>query len=313
MLYALVVAILACTHALAFPAPDNYVVHEVLGARHPRWEARTVLRRDSSSQFKMRIALTQQNLHHGEKFLMEVSDPNSNLFSQHWSTDKITRTFSPSQASKGVVRAWLIDFGIKPEAIITSRDGGWLNFFIGVEDAEKLLRAKYHIFTDNETGESQLACESYSLPQSIREHIDIIMPTVHLSTKPRKRSLLKSHDLSIQPVKTSNVGVADQRIKDLSKCDTLSTPDCIRALYHIPNGVTANPKNTYGILELSPETYSQPGLDVFFKNFTPALVGKPPKLESVDGGAILPPGPPPITSSVCFISLDVTNGSRTTE
>lgn len=81
-------------------------------------------------------------------------------------------------------------------------------------------------------------------------------------------------------------------------CDSLSTPDCLRALYKTPNGRTANPKNIYGILELSPETYSQPGLDVFFRNFTPGLVGRPPKFESIDGGAKLPPGPPPITSSV---------------
>lgn len=308
MFSSFLVSALAFNCAFSHPVQENnYVLHEQLGSVHPRWSTKMTLPRSLNPQLQMRIALTQQNLQHSEDFLMSVSDPISPLFAQHWTPEKITSTFAPSEESIEYVTKWLIYSGVDAEQIARSRDGGWLHFPIGVNEAEGLLRAKYHVYSDEVTGEKQLACESYSIPESVKEHIDFIMPTVHLIPRPSKsaRSLnkRKSHDLSLQPIKTSTLALSDQRMKpkDLSICDSFTTPDCLRALYNMPEGKTANPKNTYGILELSPETYSQPGLDVFFRNFTPGLVGRPPRLESVDGGAILPPGPPPITSSVSVL------------
>ncbi|KAL2062257.1 hypothetical protein VTL71DRAFT_6523 [Oculimacula yallundae] len=300
---------LCITGAFCFPLlEDNYVVHEKLGVLQPRWAVNGILPRDDNS-IQMRIAITQQNLHRAEELLMEVSDPTSPLFGQHWSKDRISEVFSPSEASTEAVKSWLIASGIDADQITRSRDGGWLKFPIELSHAEKLLKAKYQIYTDSQTGDHQLACESYSIPQSVRAHIDFIMPTVHLTPRKSKhaRSVASSHDLSLEPVKTSDLGVSDDRIKnkDLTVCDSLTTPDCLRALYKMPEGKTANPKNTYGILELSPETYNQDGLNVFFKNFTRPLVGRPPKLESIDGGSRPPPGPPSISSSWVEGNLDL--------
>ncbi|KAH9213779.1 peptidase S8/S53 domain-containing protein [Leptodontidium sp. 2 PMI_412] len=301
---------LSCSRAFGLPvSEDNYVVHEQLGALHPRWEVKGILPGGIDPKVQMRIAITQQNLHRGEEFLMEVSDPTSPLFGQHWSKDRIAEVFSPSEESTEAVKSWLVASGIDADQITPSRDGGWLTFHIGLSDAEVLLQAKYHVYTDSETGDSQLACDSYGVPQSVRSHIDFITPTVHLTTRKSKkaRDLTKSHDLSLHPVKTSSLATSDLRIKDkdLTVCDKLTTPDCLRALYNMPEGKTANPKNTYGILELSPETYSQNGLDVFFKNFTKGLVGRPPKLESIDGGSRPPRGPPSISSSWVEGNLDL--------
>lgn len=299
ILSSILLSALAVSRSCGLPLSENeYVVHEHLGALHPRWQVNSVIARDMNPQIEMRIAITQQNVHRGEEFLMEVSDPASSLFGQHWSKEQIAKTFSPSEASIEAVKSWLVASGIDKDQIVPSRDGGWLIFPIGLSSAEDLLQAKYRVYTDSQTGDSQLACDSYSVPQSIRSHIDFITPTVHLMTRKSKqaRSFPKSHDMSLQPVKTSNLATSDSRLKgkDLTVCDTLTTPDCLRALYKMPEGKTANPKNTYGILELSPETYSQTGLDVFFRNFTKELVGRPPSLESIDGGSRPPPGPPSI-------------------
>jgi tripeptidyl-peptidase I len=50
-------------------------------------------------------------------------------------------------------------------------------------------------------------------------------------------------------------------------------------------------KNSYGIVEYTPQAYIPSDLDVFAKNFTPKAKGYRPILASIDGGEI-PTGPP---------------------
>jgi tripeptidyl-peptidase-1 len=42
--------------------------------------------------------------------------------------------------------------------------------------------------------------------------------------------------------------------------------------------------DSYGIVEYTPQAYLPDDLDMFFRNFSPALVGKRPTFESIDGG-----------------------------
>lgn len=87
-------------------------------------------------------------------------------------------------------------------------------------------------------------------------------------------------------------------------CDTVVTPDCLRGLYNMTYVPQATDRNSIGIGMLSfyssvinrvePDVpfpvsyysniYSQPDLDAFFRNFSPALVGKSPEFISIDGG-----------------------------
>ncbi|KAK5108167.1 hypothetical protein LTR62_008698 [Meristemomyces frigidus] len=71
---------------------------------------------------------------------------------------------------------------------------------------------------------------------------------------------------------------------DLSRCDELITPACIKALYHVPLGNKAHPGNTLGIFE-DGDFYAQEDLNLFFSNFTPYIPnGTHPTLDSIDGG-----------------------------
>ena len=73
-------------------------------------------------------------------------------------------------------------------------------------------------------------------------------------------------------------------IKQLQNCDTQITPWCLRALYKFPPGFTANPKNSYGIVEYTPQAYVPSDLDLFFRNFSTQQVGQRPIFDSIDGG-----------------------------
>lgn len=60
----------------------------------------------------------------------------------------------------------------------------------------------------------------------------------------------------------------------------------MRALYKFPPGATKNPKNSYGIVEYTPQAYVPSDLDLFFKNFSTKQVGDRPILDSIDGGVV---------------------------
>lgn len=53
----------------------------------------------------------------------------------------------------------------------------WLQFDATVDEAENLLDAKYHHFDHAALEEYRIACDHYSIPMHLQEHVDFIMPT----------------------------------------------------------------------------------------------------------------------------------------
>jgi tripeptidyl-peptidase-1 len=83
------------------------------------------------------------------------------------------------------------------------------------------------------------------------------------------------------------VGKVQTIIDELKSCDSHITPVCLQALYgYIYPKQFAAKKNSYAVVEYTPQAYVQSDLDMFYKNFTPSLVGTAPKLVSIDGGVV---------------------------
>ncbi len=93
------------------------------------------------------------------------------------------------------------------------------------------------------------------MPEDIREHIDLIKPTVHfLHRVPTPDQLQKrSFERPSTHIKTgpktdgSRVDVPP----NLANCDQTITLDCLRALYSIDYTPVSTDKNTFGIRESS--------------------------------------------------------------
>lgn len=96
-----------------------------------------------------------------------------------------------------------------------------------------------------------LGCHNYSVPAHVREHIDLIRPTVQFNHRPSPLSINKrTGGLGVPtgrngPKKSSKsvAGIAPS----LSNCDEIITLDCLRALYSIDHIPLATDKNTFGI------------------------------------------------------------------
>jgi tripeptidyl-peptidase-1 len=138
----------------------NYVVHERRVAepvnllKTRRLEAHRV--------FTIRIDLAQQNLHQLEEALMSVAQPDSETYGHHWSPERVAEHFAPSEATISTVKSWLIDAGFQPDRLQLSRSKGWISVKVHVSEAESLLKAEYHVYT-NSFGREQIGLCRISL------------------------------------------------------------------------------------------------------------------------------------------------------
>lgn len=102
------------------------------------------------------------------------------------------------------------------------------------------------------------ACNSYSVPSNLREHIDIVLPTVNFDTRMGSRnnpqSLARRADgkkaaINKHIVIPGKKAFGSVSPDSLDNCDKQITPACLRALYNFNYHPVATHQNSYGIGE----------------------------------------------------------------
>ncbi|KAL2209978.1 subtilisin-like protein [Sarocladium strictum] len=140
----------------------NHVVHE---RRHKaidhQWDKREQLHKDEV--LPIRIGLKQSNLEHADRWLMEVSDPNSSKFGKHWTAEEVLHAFKPSHETVQAVHSWLNESGIHPDRHQLSTGLGWLQFDASVDEAERLFQTTYHVFEHRKSSTAHIAFPGNSL------------------------------------------------------------------------------------------------------------------------------------------------------
>ncbi|GIK05611.1 tripeptidyl-peptidase sed1 [Aspergillus viridinutans] len=278
----------AAAGVLASPTPNDYVVHERRAVLPRSWTEEKRL--DKATTLPMRIGLTQSNLDRGHELLMQVSDPRSSRYGQHFSVEEVHDLFAPSQETVDHVRAWLESEGISADRISQAANYQWLQFDASAAEAERLLRSEFFLYGHKSTGKSHIACREYHVPQSVQRHIDYITPGIKLlevegvkrARSTEKRSLGNPLPPILEPLllPLSELLGSDK----LALCDLAVTPACVSALYNITDGTKATKGNELGIFEDLGDVYSQEDLDLFFETFAQQIPqGTHPILKAVDG------------------------------
>ena len=214
-----------------------------------------------------------------------------------------------STESISAVRSWLTDSGIADERIELSAGMNWMHLDATVAEVERLLQTKYKFYKHTETGQMQIACQEYSIPEYLQKHVDFVTPTVHFDARAVK-SEQNSRVKKRQPSQESKeVGAARSigmpgsgslakpgRIMDKSGlvlqkttmdiCSVLITPDCLRMLYDFKPNDDPAPNNSYAIVEYTPQALVQADLDQFFTIFQPDAAGTSPIFTPIDGGVV---------------------------
>lgn len=289
----------------AIAAPSSHAVHERRDVSSPlnsRWTKRS--RVEGHRKLPVRIGLAQSNLDGAHDQLMRISDPSSSHYGKHWTSEEVIDFFKPSDEAVYAVTQWLSEHGI--EDVTHSDNKGWLAFDAPTSMVEALLHAEYYEHHDSLTGGVMPACDEYYVPEAIQHHIDYISPGIKLMAPMKaeaegkmkrkfKRSAPKIHQSSpLRKVprsakfsgllKETSAGNSTTYLNTTS-CDTLITPDCIAALYHIPPGNKSDPSNTLGIFEAELQWYDQYDLDLFYDAYAPWIPsGNHPININIDGG-----------------------------
>ncbi|KIJ66024.1 hypothetical protein HYDPIDRAFT_87864 [Hydnomerulius pinastri MD-312] len=271
--------------AAAEPALSPYTLHEKRTHIPTGWSLKR--RHDTSATVPLRFALAQSNIEDIGKYLMEVSHPKSENYGKHWSAGDVLKKFAPNDESIDAVRSWLLENGFESDRVNLTPNKGWIEVSATVEEAERLLQTEYNLYAHS-TGKEHVACDSYHLPSHIAPHVDFVTPTVHFDAKLTRRSTEPARAIG-QPGTGSSgpktTGKFEGSIADdLSTCNEYITLDCLRTLYGLDYTPVATDKNSYGIVEYTPEAYLQTDINMFAMNFSQGLYGKAPYMVSIDGG-----------------------------
>lgn len=259
-------------------AQRRSVVHERrrLDQKSP-WSKRERIPRDET--FEVRIGLVQQNIDHGHDLLMEVSDPRSPKYGQHWTPEEVMEAFSPSDDTVQAAIDWVTStLGIDKERLTLGAGKGWLSFPAGVEEAESLFQTEYWLYEHDDQGHMAAGAEHYSLPEDLAEHIDFVFPGVVLGE-------LKARSESTGRKNKRASSVQRRQSSGNTTCADLLTPPCIRDLYGLPTADKANANNSLGIFEQT-SWYQVEDLDLFFETYAPEIPqGTRPQNLSVNQAA----------------------------
>lgn len=278
---ALSASLLLASAAIASPV-SPHVLHE---KRHEsnNQEWRRVARLTPDLKIPLRFALTQSNMDKGHDWLMDVSDPSSKNYGKHWKVEQLIDAFKASDSTVNAVKEWLVNSGIAEHRIKLSQAKNWLHVDDAtVEEAESLIQAEYHHFKHN-TGADHVACDKYSIPAHLKQHIDFVTPTVHMDAKVDRKKTKKmtkevadaiaKRQLGFEDASTLNIGLPGNNVAApkvatgvavpaastggnsfgnlLAACNQTITLPCLQALYGVnPNSASlVNKNNSYGIVE----------------------------------------------------------------
>ncbi|RYP68682.1 hypothetical protein DL770_008406 [Monosporascus sp. CRB-9-2] len=274
---------------------EAHVVHEKRTQTAQVWK-RLPTSINPDAILPVAIALTQENLGSAENELLSVSDPLSPHFARYWSPARVAAHFSAADQTFATVTSWLEESGIPKRRLKGSNGGDWILFNATVQEAELLLKTKYHLFTRQNAQEAHLGCDEYSLPESVRHHVDFVMPTVHLGAGSRlarryaapvstgKFRRTNWNAPSIRTLAGRQATGPSSTSLNLSNCHQRLTPDCLRSMYHLPMSDTSHPANSFGIFQPSLASWLPSDLAAFFSLFAPSLIGHRPVMVNVNGG-----------------------------
>ena len=159
------------------PLLSRRILHE---SRHSVPHGWSLHRRaDPDTVIPLNIALRQSNLHNLDDYLLEIADPTSPSYGQHWTPERVAETFQPSKDSVDVVHTWLVNDGFDRTRMQLSKDRAHVQLNVTVAEAESLLVTKYYIYQHDDSGAEHLACHhGYHLPEHVSAHIDLVSPTI---------------------------------------------------------------------------------------------------------------------------------------
>jgi tripeptidyl-peptidase-1 len=236
---------------------------------------------------ELKIALPQHKFPELEQHLWEVSDPSHPRYGAHLSKEETDALTAPHPETLDIVNEWLASYGLEEESLVRSSANDWVTIRVPVGLAEEMLDTTYHVYKHVKSGESIVRTTSYSLPEILHEHVDLIQPTTMFARfKAFKSTLHWGNQVQPSVLSTSSgtiTGPAGNQVN--ASCNSTITISCLRQLYNaVSYNTSATNGNQLGLTAYLEQYANNMDLQQFFKLENPSAYGSNYTFVSVNGG-----------------------------
>jgi len=139
----------------------------------------------------LKIGLKSDGIHLIKKRLLETSDPLNPSYGQHLTHEQVNQLTAPSNSTLEAINNWLTSHGLNQSTIQWSHSKDWVTLnALPLQKAEEMLDTTYFYY-QHDDGEVLLRTESYSLPDELHSHVELVQPTTMFGRLTPKRSTLK--------------------------------------------------------------------------------------------------------------------------
>lgn len=233
---------------------------------------------EPSKKLSMRIHLTQQNTKSFEKRFLDLSNPDHVDYGNFLTRDEVQAHLAPSESSVAAVKAWLAENGIT-EDVEAKYDS--ITFPATVEEAEKLLHAKYQTFDNPRTGKSVVRTLEYGVPEELAKNIALIQPTTMFGLNAMGKIVHNPRLFEAVTTFSSKEAVSASAI-DIA-CNASITPDCLANLYGF-KGYTPAGKGKIGVSGFLEQAAQYDDLTEFMQRYKPEGAAANFSVVSINGG-----------------------------
>ncbi|KAI0048684.1 tripeptidyl peptidase A, partial [Auriscalpium vulgare] len=233
----------------------------------------------------LRIALPQSNFQELERHLYEISDPDHARYGDHLSKEEVEELVAPHPDSVHAVNEWLAGHGISEGDCVRSPAKDWITVHVPVAKAEAMLDTKFHVWKHAIDEDSIVRTTSYSLPEHMHAHIELIQPTTLFNHITGHRSTLRFYGAQEEaPAATGATITANGQEVDAS-CNTTITISCLKQLYNAVDYVPAATKeNSIALTGYLGNFANFADLQQFYADQVPAAVNSTFNVTFINGG-----------------------------
>lgn len=234
----------------------------------------------SAEPIALRIALRQQRAEALQQAVMDISTPGHPNYGMHMTREEVRAYTAPSATAVSGVTTWLGQYSITPEV-----DNDWVSITTTASIANELLNTTFAWYEYDAGGGPKLRTLSYSVPDEVAGHVDLVQPTTRFGQLSAKMSSI--FDVSIlDDVPVAKVGAAKENMEaevDVGVCGAVINPDCLKSLYNI--NYTAKADGNLIAFTSYLEQYARyADLEVFVNEYVPAATGQNFTVELINAG-----------------------------
>lgn len=231
----------------------------------------------ATDKLSLKIGLKQTYADELEQAVLAMSSPSNPDYGKHLSREELRRYVAPTKRATDDVLSWLASYNIQPFV-----DNDWVTISTDVATANALLDAHFDWYENEEGGGLKLRTLSYSVPDAVAQHVDLVQPTTRFGNLGAARSTI--FDMTVlEDEEVAGVDFKASATTAAAACNTTVTPACIKAQYNI--GYTPPEDGNLVAFASYLEEYARySDLTLFEQQVLPSAAGQNFSVTLINGG-----------------------------